>query len=358
MKINHKEFIEERMMKTFTLFTIIVILLLPIQLIAQISDKFDLRPDNLLKERIIPHSFHDDSYGHTSESDNFNSEKSRTFINKTLIDGGYLLIEYIVQGWDGSAWVNAYMYSYTYDENNNRIEELIQSWDGSVWVNYSKSSNTYNLNNNLIETLGQGWNGSAWVNSSKSSNTYNLSNNLIETLGQIWDDSTWVNSWKDSFTYDGNNNRTEWLTQSWVGTAWVNSAKQTYTYDGNNNLTEWLRQSWYGSNWLNFSKEIYSYLPTGIEQFLEKVSSFRLAQNYPNPFNPGTKIKFTIADLGFTILKVYDILGNEIATLLDEYKQAGTYEVEWNATGLPSGIYFYQLKAGEFIETKKMVLMK
>jgi hypothetical protein len=138
----------------------------------------------------------------------------------------------------------------------------------------------------------------------------------------------------------------------------VNSAKQTYTYDGNNNLTEWLRQSWYGSNWLNFSKEIYSYLPTGIEQFLEKVSSFRLAQNYPNPFNPGTKIKFTIADLGFTILKVYDILGNEIATLLDEYKQAGTYEVEWNATGLPSGIYFYQLKAGEFIETKKMVLMK
>ncbi|MDZ7626437.1 MAG: T9SS type A sorting domain-containing protein [Ignavibacteriaceae bacterium] len=92
---------------------------------------------------------------------------------------------------------------------------------------------------------------------------------------------------------------------------------------------------------------------------------FQLYQNYPNPFNPTTKIKFTIpyiethrdASLHVT-LKVYDILGNEIATLVNEEKLSGTYEIEFNATGLPSGIYFYQLKTDSFIQTRKMVYLK
>jgi len=87
-------------------------------------------------------------------------------------------------------------------------------------------------------------------------------------------------------------------------------------------------------------------------------TEFSLSQNYPNPFNPTTTIKFTISDLRFTILKVYDILGNEITTLVNEELPAGEYEVEFDGSGLTSGIYFYQLKAGNFIETKKMILMK
>jgi hypothetical protein len=94
----------------------------------------------------------------------------------------------------------------------------------------------------------------------------------------------------------------------------------------------------------------------------QNVRDFSLLQNYPNPFNPTTTIRFTISDLRFTILKVYDVLGNEIATLVNEEKSAGEYEVEFS-TGLiyqtlPSGIYFYQLKAGNFVETKKMILLK
>jgi len=85
---------------------------------------------------------------------------------------------------------------------------------------------------------------------------------------------------------------------------------------------------------------------------------FLLSQNYPNPFNPSTKIRFTISDFGFTILRVYDVLGNEVATLVNEEKSAGTYEVKWNASGLPSGIYFYQLQTNGFLETKKMLLLK
>jgi murein tripeptide amidase MpaA len=96
-------------------------------------------------------------------------------------------------------------------------------------------------------------------------------------------------------------------------------------------------------------------------------NAFSLEQNYPNPFNPSTKIKFTIPQTviasetkqsQFVTLKVYDILGNEIATLVNEEKTAGSYEVEFDGSDLTSGIYFYQLIAGQFSETKKMILLK
>jgi len=83
-----------------------------------------------------------------------------------------------------------------------------------------------------------------------------------------------------------------------------------------------------------------------------------LNQNYPNPFNPITKIRYQIPCLSFVTLKVYDVLGNEIETLVDETKGISNFEVTWNAKGLPSGIYFYRLRAGDFIETKNMILIK
>ena len=87
-------------------------------------------------------------------------------------------------------------------------------------------------------------------------------------------------------------------------------------------------------------------------------SVFSLSQNYPNPFNPNTTIKYQISEYGRIILTVYDVLGREIKELVNERKPAGTYEVTWNAEGLPSGVYFYQIKTDDFIQTKKMILLK
>jgi hypothetical protein len=85
---------------------------------------------------------------------------------------------------------------------------------------------------------------------------------------------------------------------------------------------------------------------------------FILEQNYPNPFNPSSTIKFSIPTSEFVMLKVFDILGNEVAALVNENTLSGTYEVLFSAARLSSGVYFYQLKAGEFLQTKKMILMK
>jgi enediyne biosynthesis protein E4 len=89
-------------------------------------------------------------------------------------------------------------------------------------------------------------------------------------------------------------------------------------------------------------------------------TGFQLYQNYPNPFNPTTKIKFDIpfTKSGFVILKVFDILGREIETLLNEFKTAGSYDVEFNASNVPGGIYLYTLSSGSFSQTRKMVLLK
>ena len=88
------------------------------------------------------------------------------------------------------------------------------------------------------------------------------------------------------------------------------------------------------------------------------LNEFELSQNYPNPFNPSTKISFKIAESGFTFLKVFDVLGNEVATIVSDEKPAGEYEVEFSGSELTSGIYFYQLKTEIFVETKKMLLLK
>ncbi len=88
------------------------------------------------------------------------------------------------------------------------------------------------------------------------------------------------------------------------------------------------------------------------------VDKYELNNAYPNPFNPTTKISYSIKEEGLVILKVYDILGKEIATLVNENKPAGIYEVEFNASALPSGMYIYKIQSGSFTDVKKMLLTK
>jgi hypothetical protein len=111
----------------------------------------------------------------------------------------------------------------------------------------------------------------------------------------------------------------------------------------------------------------YDYSQT-VEIYWSPFASYKLEQNYPNPFNPSTKIKYSIPSAnspllggargGLVTLKVYDILGNEIATLVNEVKPAGNYEVEVNVSKLSSGVYFYKLQTGSFTQTKKMIVLK
>jgi enterochelin esterase-like enzyme len=140
----------------------------------------------------------------------------------------------------------------------------------------------------------------------------------------------------------------------------------------NNYELDWLElpdgHSWglWRSNIDNALTYFFPASATSVEDNSELIpEQFVLYQNYPNPFNPSTKIKFTVPSVEMEYipslqitLKVYDVLGNEVVTLVNEEKPIGEYEVDFDGNGLTSGIYFYQLKAGSFIITKKMILLK
>jgi len=121
------------------------------------------------------------------------------------------------------------------------------------------------------------------------------------------------------------------------------------------------------TGWGNSLVSVYKYqTATDVYEISSIPQQYNLSQNYPNPFNPTTTINYQIPELSLVTLTVYDVLGNEVATLVNEEKAVGSYEVEFDASNLPSGIYFYRIQAGDpskgsgqgFIETRKMVLLK
>ena len=127
-------------------------------------------------------------------------------------------------------------------------------------------------------------------------------------------------------------------------------AGRPYRYD---NSTSYQNYDYIIDNWLN-------YIPVSIddETSAGSVSTYNLFQNYPNPFNPGTRISYSIPEAGLVTLKVYDILGREVQTLVNEHQAANNYSIDFNADELPSGIYFYKIFSGSYSETKKMLLLK
>jgi len=156
----------------------------------------------------------------------------------------------------------------------------------------------------------------------------------------------------------------------------VNDVKKDYTYIWNY-FESCNSEIWNGTNWEPGDSPILVNNPDGfkiaivtqsinIYYLIVNVEStnsntpddFSLSQNYPNPFNPTTSLQYAIGSRQYITLKIFDLLGREVTTLVNEEKPAGEYEIEFDAANLPSGIYFYQLQGGAFVETKKMILLK
>ena len=118
--------------------------------------------------------------------------------------------------------------------------------------------------------------------------------------------------------------------------------------------------------WLSFTSNCLPFdptenqCPTDVQEESQTGApdDFALHQNYPNPFNPSTTIKFSLPHSNYVSLKVFNMLGEVVATLVDEELNVGTYTTQWNASSVASGIYFYRLQAGEFAATKKLLLLK
>ena len=102
----------------------------------------------------------------------------------------------------------------------------------------------------------------------------------------------------------------------------------------------------------------YEYFELANDVIIGIPAKYYLSQNYPNPFNPVTNLEFGIPDLGFVTLKIYDVIGRELVTLVNEIKKPGYYKVTFNASDLSSGVYFYRMTAGDFVAVKKFLVLK
>jgi hypothetical protein len=310
--------------------------------------------------------------------------------------------------WDGNNWVNNRRESYEYDLSKNMTSLLVQYSDNDVWSNFSKNVFAYDGNGNNIIKLVENWVDNSWATMEYDSLIYDNDEKLEITVKKIWDGEKLRNYFRESYIYDSNGNMSSKLKENWNEGSWKKSLLNTYSYDlngnmelwlleihndenrenvnriryeynQNNNLTSLVSEKWLDSSWTEFEREIeldifndnyirnnysgtsfkfYYGIISNTKGFDKIPSSISLMQNFPNPFNPSTTIKFSIPKASDISIKLYDVLGREVKTLFTDKIEAGLHSLEFDASDLPSGVYFYSLGYEEYSLTKKLLLLK
>jgi len=324
------------------------------------------------------------------------------------------LTERLRETMQDDVWINYRKHTYAYDESGNQIEYILQFWSMAAWMNMTRYVFMYDASGNLTEYLQQDWYNEAWEANQRINYTYDINGNRTEKIIQR-QNGLWLNYNIHTYAYDEDGNQTEYLRQDWEDDAWVNSNRSLYAYENSapvifnipdmtidsdhslsytvwalgtpppsfslvtspvgmtindsTGLITWTAElgtypitvrveNVYGISEVSFVLNVDS-AETTIKYNSPKPTKFSLMQNYPNPFNPSTKISYSIPRSDFVTLKIYDLLGKEIQTLISEFQQPNIYNIYFDASKLSSGIYFYRLQVGsDFMETKRMMLMR
>jgi len=288
--------------------------------------------------------------------------------NFSYNDGG-LLISKVEQKWRQDVWRNKKETALTY-EGDLCVTKTISKWRDSTWVDRAVQELSYNNSGDRTEKVTYRWrdSDSTWTPRHRVIYSYNDNAALSEKLVYMWTDSTWVDKARASVGYDDNQNPAQVLLEKKDSTdAWVNVSLRENTYSDNGLLTETVRSKWRDENWLPRKRYEYNYstdrevLSAGAPAALPK--KIVLSQAYPNPFNPATTISYRLMEANHVRVDIYDMLGNKVRTLVSQTQNAGTKSYQWNATNdlgqsVSAGMYIYTIQAGDFIQSKKMVLLK
>lgn len=267
------------------------------------------------------------------------------------------LTEEKYQGWDDNKWNTYYIRNCSYDSQNHIVDEIYQDWDGARLIYSDRYMYDYDNYNNQIEMIKMSWSDSLWLNSYKQFYIYDILGNKTETKFFVWEIDCWHIAQKEFYNYNLTGFLILILRQGTIDSTDYNIHRNIYEYDLENNLISNTSQEWDNNSWQNLTRIFNIYTPK--PGFDGNVNNYWLANNYPNPFNNSTTIRFLIPKEEIVTLKIFNLLGQQIETIINnEIKTVGAHEISWEASKSASGVYFYQLKAGEFIETKKMLLIK
>ena len=261
---------------------------------------------------------------------------------------------------------------FTYRDSTVTIMQ-IQNQD--QWINESKTKVVFNLADKSKTRSNYKVIAGDWSLIKKEYNSQ-LENGAKASITENWSNGYVTSAIRNSTIKNSLNGESIELTEKNYGTNWINVEQKISKYDKNNNLIAQKRRYWNNSQWVpsivssnitNTSLIIcgsdFTLIYKQIETLEETKSyalptSFSLSQNFPNPFNPTTTITYNVPSMEYVTLTVYDILGNEISTLINRVHDAGSYSVVFDASKYSSGIYIYQISAGKFVDTKKLLLIK
>lgn len=303
-------------------------------------------------------------------------------------------------------WFNYLWEKREYNEKGERTISRHKIWDNSGWENDSQVFSIIDSVNEIRSEITQNWINNSWVNSTKISTDLFPENLKEKKLMEIWDNNAWQYDMLQDIVYDKPEKIKSVITRKWDGLSWNNYVKaniitskelevmQVYQiwedekwndaerYIYNTDATGWFLNGRYEifeyNTWIPGEGNLSIYNPDGFElNYLAKgidvyyaspldvknetsvqIKDFNLSQNYPNPFNPSTVINYSIFNEGRVTLTVFDMLGRQVQKLVDEYKPAGNYSVNFNAANLPSGVYFYKLTTNNKSSVNKMQLIK
>jgi hypothetical protein len=287
-------------------------------------------------------------------------------------------LTYLQEVWENDIFSDGYRNTNTYDNSGNRLTHLAERMSANVWTNDTLFTYTYDNSGKQLACIQKYWWVNKWLNYVRTTSTYENSGSLLTFIYEEGADTSWSYIYKLTYTNDYTGNPLVELGEDYYNNAWANSTKCNYTYDNYANCIRGENYYWISGSWKpNFSQIHLLYnnkqdyfdftgftVDIEYEQFLGThdgklyLNTFNLLQNYPNPFNPNTKIVYTIPKDDKVLLTVYNILGSKVASLVNEYKPAGSYEVQFNGSNFSSGVYFYKLEAGRYTQIKKMMIIK
>ena len=267
---------------------------------------------------------------------------------------------------------NSRLYTYSYNQDLEMTTRKYQYWDGTEWQNWRYSTFAYDADGNLISELDQIWN-EQWENLYLYTHIYDHCGNPLSDLIQNWK-GEWQISGKRTYSYNRNGDLLIEEYKHWDEPSgqWKIVDRQSYTYDAHGFCIiyedklkiddRWERSSGY----CHFKDSFYTYdffvatLYIHYRPFkaILPAKNYVLNNNYPNPFNNSTILNYILYADARVNLTIYNTIGQKITCLVDEEQLVGNYRVDFAASTLASGTYFYQISVNEHIETRKMVLIK
>ncbi len=289
--------------------------------------------------------------------------------------------------------------SNSYDGNGFLISTLVEQMDSGSWRPRQRATFMIDLRGYDTLYTSETWVDTQWVYQNRTSFVNDSTGRVLQAIDCTWQSNQWVNQRRQTLSYPPDRSF-HYLSEDWLGGAWVPTLREVEQYDVNGNLTSEVYEYYVSGAWVLRSSLVNTYntaallihgecqgedgsfyardgfdnkyyfsgrsidiayrtLITGVEQTSGSApSSYQLLQNYPNPFNPTTTIRYSLPKESFVTLIVYNTLGQQVAEPVSEQQQAGYHNVEFRADGLASGVYFYRLQTGDFVQTKRLLLLK